>query len=144
MKDLISTRKILLYVFLISLIGQILIFFIQAISDTIPFSSLTDLTTNILKIYSSHLAVIISSFIFSTKKKVYVPSTIFYVSLTLAIFWNALLVIRTVAFFIDITFSDNSRDKIDYVMSFQKEVSEISSFIVIGLMAYFFQSKEEK
>lgn len=142
MKSLFETRRNLLFTFLFSLILQILLFYMLAIADIVPYASLANLSTNILKIYSTHLALIFSSFIFSDSRKIKVSSKLYYLSMTVALFWNILLISRTLIFLIDATFLSN-RDKLAYVIAFHNEVSELSSFVIVGLIAYFFQSKEE-
>ena len=144
MKSLVATRKNLMYVFLCSLIVQILLFFISSLLDITSYKNLTGLTTNILKIYSTHIAVIFSSFCIPKQKNIIVSSKTYYLSLTLALFWNMLLLLRTITYFIDTTFLNNSQDTVNNVIVFHKDVSELSSFVIVGLIAYFFQSKEDQ
>jgi hypothetical protein len=129
-------RMTLTGIFIVGLLVQIIAVVVTRLNDEIRDSELVTLLGKLLTIYSIHLAVIIGA-VFGQRKlpaRAKNPPS-FLLATTLATVWNLLLVWRTLAF----TFAD--RDSVTAVTAYLDTISGASSFLVVGVLAYYFSNK---
>ena len=131
-------RMILTAIFLAGLIVELLL---AAISHSaISQKDLRNAVLTLLSIYSVHLAIIFGSLFAKTPtRRPLVPFSIsaFWVAVVLATIWNLLLIGRTVAFAAAV-FNPHLEDNINSLLTYLKDVSGASTFLVAGSLAFFF------
>lgn len=120
-------------IFLIFLALSILSYFITLMKGMIYSDNFTDLVVSILTVYSVPLAIILSTLFIDTSK--FPPSVdkpLLYVCIGVVILWNLLLYGRIVYFLF------SSDDNTTLLMNYLKTVAATSSFLVAGILSYFF------
>jgi hypothetical protein len=97
----------------------------------------TSLISETLKIYSVHLAIVLSTiFLESNRQTGQVDKSMFFICIGLVIFWNLLLFVR-IALFMGAK-TDDPADLLNYLTT----VSASSSFLVAGTLTYFFSKNQ--
>lgn len=134
-----TTRRVqtaLLFVFAGSFVVQVTAFF--AVSLSMWPEDLRKILTTLFAVYSIPLAVIIGGLFAQPKKQSKGPVAGFlaWSAILLSIVWNSLFLWRSVSFSVAI------RDSPSDVIDFMNSVSMAASFLVAGLLAFFFARKE--
>jgi hypothetical protein len=134
-----QSRQYILLSFLIGLIVQLLLSFIAWSKDIIGNESFQRLLLIVLKIYSVHLAVILgSSFVPKLSSSKVSSKNGFLLAICLCLIYNLLLVTRVCIF----TFS--TEDDIDALISFLTDMALNASFLVAGVLSYYFSNEAAK
>jgi hypothetical protein len=140
---LMRARTLLVSIFLCCLVVECFCILIVYTKGAISSNDVTTLLVKMLEIYSVPLAVILGG-IFARPAKVTLeggietaPSTAFWVSVAVAIVWNALLLWRGVGFSVA-AFRLSIEDNVSFFSSYLDSISKASSFLVAGALAYFF------
>lgn len=140
MKLFTITRTTLLYIFIVTMVLQIFLFSISAIKDTISYEILTTLAINLLKVYAVHLSVIASTYFFNVKNSTLsISLSLHWTAIILVAIWNAFLLFRSLIFFYEVNYASNMRDTVENLLQFHNLVADVSSFLIVGLISYFFQ-----
>jgi hypothetical protein len=94
---------------------------------------LKDMVVQLLAIYSMPLGAIIGG-VFGQRGSgdAPAPAQAFWLALAIALLWNALLVVRIVAFGVA------REDDLALLTAYLKEVSAAAGFLVAGVLAYYF------
>jgi hypothetical protein len=118
-------------VFLLSLAVQLI--GISAVHSTMWPEDYQSVLLKLLHIYSVPLGVATGGILATSKSKDgFVDGSLVWISLGLVLLWNGIFVTRTLAF----CFSahDSAKD----MMGFYQEISTGSSFLIAGVLAFFF------
>jgi hypothetical protein len=140
---LVRARILLVSIFLCGLILECICVLIVYSKGAITSSDVTTLLVKMLEIYSVPLAVILGGIFARPAKPTQVgasesaPSTAFWVSVGLALVWNALLLWRGIVFSVA-AFRPSIEDNVNFFASYVEAISKASSFLVAGALAYFF------
>ena len=121
----------LLAIFVVCLFVQIIAF--VTVSQQMWPEDLEVLVLKILAIYSVHLTIILAGIFAQPKGPLdNPPPSITLTAFILSIFWNALLIWRSLAF------AWARQDSVQYLTKYLEGVASASSFLVTGALAYFF------
>lgn len=131
------TRLHLLLIFFIALVINLACFFICFFKDIIYQDDLTLLVTETLRLYSVHLAIILSTLFLDVSKNMIVDKSLYLVCISIVVFWNLLLFARVLIFLV--SKMDDPADLLKYLNT----VSASSSFLVAGILAYFFSKNAQ-
>jgi hypothetical protein len=93
------------------------------------------LTLQILAIYSIPLGVILGAFFAQGKLPVPSGSSAFHAAFVLSFLWNALLIVRSLIFLF------GKEDFVGDFTSFLQKASAASSFLIAGVLSFFFAKK---
>lgn len=131
-----SVRLWLLSLFVASLILHFVVFAYTYLAEAIYAEDLQSLTLEILAIYSIPLGVILGAFFGQGDQRdtKVVPSA-FYVAFALSVVWNGLLFART------LVFGFAKEDFVGDLVTFLQSTSAASSFLIAGVLAFFFSKK---
>jgi hypothetical protein len=131
----------LLSIFLFFFALQTLLFLVCQVSNGIGAEKLKDLIVQFITIYSVPLSVIIAGIFAKRHRRAAKLDGVFYAAVALAILWNGLFAWRTC----ELTLAaigvgeDKAKDFSDYVES----VSKVSTFLISGLLTYYFAKAPE-
>ncbi len=125
-------RVLLLGIFLVFLFVSIGMAFSAGASNRIFPDQATSLITRILAIYSVQLAVILGGTFAQDKSLPPAPLSLLIMALALSLAWNSLLLVGMLAF----TRADGW--KLPDLESYLDTVSKGGSFLVAGMLSYFF------
>jgi hypothetical protein len=130
-------RAMIVSTFVAGLVLQLLAFTLTYLKGEISPKDIGILTAKLLGIYSVQMAVILGG-IFGQHKspRRIVLSLPFRIAFVLSLLWNLLLLWRSVSFYF--AANDQTLD----LMSYLDIVSGISSFLVVGALAYFFAKQD--
>lgn len=128
-----GSRAILLSIFGGALVIECVAMFIAGYRGVIYSSDVTDLVVKLLAVYSVHFAVMIGGIFARTGRPAGRPTTLTRgIAIGLASMWNLLLLVRILAF---------AAADTDSIVELDRYVTLISaggSFLVAGMLAYFF------
>lgn len=131
---------IMFSIFFGSILLQI-IFGLKLLTDGKLYSDqLSDFFINIMKIYSVHVSILFAgSFFKQLEDKVrMIDPTVFWISVSISAVWNGILIGSSLIMFFIAPVDDYHT-----VLDFQNKVAESSSFLITGLLSYFFVSKTQ-
>lgn len=140
---LARARILLVSIFVGGLVLQSVCILIVYAKSAISSNDVTNLLVKMLGIYSVPLAVILGGIFARPAKSSQAgaseaaPSTAFFVSVGLALVWNALILWRGVSFSVA-AFNPAIKDDVNLFTSYVDGISKASSFLVAGALAYFF------
>jgi len=128
-------RISLLIIFLVFLAAQIILIYTVGLANRIFVDEQSALITQLLSIYSVHLAVILGG-IFAVKGRGRPSAAPFLIwsAIVLSLAWNGLLFAGTMSFMFSAAW------KLHDIRNYLETVSRASSFLVAGALAYFFAS----
>jgi hypothetical protein len=130
---LANSKIILAAVFIGFLILQLVMAFILRQKDIIYQDNFTKLLIQILQVYSVHVAVIFTVGSYQqTQSENSVNLSTFVMALVLSLMWNVLISIGLIQLLTDT--SDNFLQLTGYL----KDISGYSSFLIAGVLGYFF------
>ncbi|SDX00937.1 hypothetical protein SAMN05444410_10824 [Hydrobacter penzbergensis] len=136
-----AAKKTLLFVFVGSLCLCSILFTIARIEDLVKDSNYQKALTQLLKIYSVPLGCIIAGFFISEKKNgPFLNKQAFTVAIVLCSIWNLLIIGRAMIYIVNIF---SSSDDISDVIVFIKDIPEVGSFLISGLLTYLFGKNEK-
>jgi hypothetical protein len=133
--NLNQSRGALLVIFLVFLLAQIAMIYGLGLANRIFVDEAVALITQVLAIYSVHLAVILGG-MFAVKKTGMPSATplLSWSAIGLSLMWNALLLGGTISFAVSNVW------KLHDIRNYLETVSRSSSFLVAGALAFFFAS----
>lgn len=127
-----KSKFIILWIFVGSLICCIVLLFLAKFREILFDDSFISLIEKTLAIYSVHLSVILATgFIDNEKNSNIVHNPLFVTSVVLSLVWNIIIIVRIALFVF-------GKDDVPLVLNFLDNVPGNSSFIVTGVIAYFF------
>lgn len=130
---MMQARFVLLGIFLLFLIALLALAYATGASNRIFPDEATALMTQILAIYSIHLAVICGSIFGENKvEQKSVPSGLLAAAIALSITWNLLLLGGMIAFL------KTPEWKLAEIRSYLDTIAKSASFLVAGMLAFFF------
>jgi hypothetical protein len=132
-----KTRLHLLLIFFIALFIQLTCFYICFLREVIFPDDLTLLVTETLNLYSVHLAIILSTLFLDMSKNSIVDKNLYIVCISIVVFWNLLLFVRVLIFL-----TSKHDDPVD-LLRYLNNVSASSSFLVAGILAFFFSKNAQ-
>jgi hypothetical protein len=143
-----KARVTLIVLFIGALVVQVLAIGLTYNKGLITDGDFVNVLLKLLAIYGVHLTIIIGGIIAQVQdekanpRKQKVPSTAFWVALTLASLWNLLLVWRSVKFGLA-AYDENSEDNVDLLTNFIEKIAAGGSFLVTGFLAFFFAKRDK-
>lgn len=143
-----KARTALVVLFVCALVVQVSAVVLTYSKGLITDNDLVNVLLKLLAIYGVHLTVIIGGIVAQAQdNKVKprpqgVPSTAFWVALTLASLWNLLLVWRSVKFGLA-AYDENSEDNVELLTNFIEKIAAGGSFLVAGFLTFFFAKREK-
>jgi hypothetical protein len=130
----------LLSIFLFFFALQAVLLMICQVTNGIGAEKLKDLIVQLITIYSIPLSVIIAG-IFAKRRRAAKLGGIFYTSVVLAILWNGLFAWRTVE--LTLAAIGVGEDRAKYFSEYLESVSKASTFLISGLLTYYFAKAPE-
>lgn len=121
-------------IFLVFLTINIIICFI--IKETVWPDKFNKLLIIVLQAYSVHAAVIFASSFKNNDDQQIVPKSTFFLAASLSVIWNLILCIRMLFFVC------SQDDQIQQLFTFLQDVSAGSSFLLAGMLAFFFNNSK--
>ena len=131
----------LLGIFLLFFAIQIVLLLVCLTSNGIGPEQLKDLVVQLLTIYSVPLSIIIAG-VFAKRHRTVRLNAIFYASVVLAMLWNFLFVWRTVE--LTLAAIDQGEDRAKYFSEYLDSVSKASTFLISGILSYYFAKTPEE
>jgi hypothetical protein len=135
-----SAQLWFLTIFLIFITFQIALLVVCHFSNGFGAAQLKDLIVQLVNIYSIPLSVIVAG-LFATRGSAGKLDTIFYASVVLAILWNGLFAWRTIE--LTLAAIGGGEDKAKYFSEYLKSLSQVSTFLISGLLTYYFAKAPE-
>ncbi|MDR6943789.1 hypothetical protein [Mucilaginibacter pocheonensis] len=131
---------IVFIVFLTAVILQIGMAYVTFLQGKIYADELGEILISFIKIYSIHISILFTGSFFThlENKEKKISSKILWVSLTLVCLWNAILITSC---FILTQVSPPASYK--GVIDFQEKIASASSFLITGILSYFFITKNQ-
>jgi hypothetical protein len=125
----------LLSIFLSFFAFQTVLLVVCQVSNGIGADKLKDVIVQLITIYSIPLSVIVAG-IFAKRRRKAKLDGIFYASVVLAILWNGLFAWRTCE--LALAAIGVGEDKAKDFSSYMESVSKASTFLISGLLTYYF------
>ena len=135
-----SAQLWLLSIFLFFFAVQTVLLVVCQVTNGICAEKLKDLIVQLVTIYSIPLSVIIAG-IFAKRRRAAKLDGIFYASVVLAILWNGLFAWRTVE--LTLAAIGVGVDNAKYFSEYLESVSKVSTFLISGLLTYYFAKAPE-
>jgi hypothetical protein len=137
-------RNIFVSIFLVSLAVQLICVVAVYVSGAIYPSDLTSILAKLLGIYAVPLAIIFGA-VFATgksvRRSVQISPALFGIASALVILWNLAFVWRSVLFCVA-GFDARITDQTEYLVSYFDVVAGGGSFLLAGVLAFFFGKAE--
>ena len=128
-----GSRAILLSIFAGALVIECIAMSVAGYRGVIYSSDVTNLIVKLLAVYSVHFAVMIGGIFATTRRSAARPTALARgIAFALASIWNLLLLVRIVAF------AAADTDSIVELDRYLTLISAGGSFLVAGMLAYFF------
>jgi surface polysaccharide O-acyltransferase-like enzyme len=130
----------LLAIFLIFFVLQTALLVVCQLLNGVGADKLKDLVVQLITIYSVPLSVIIAG-TFAKRRRAAKLDGIFYASVVLAVLWNSLFAWRTVE--LTLAAIGVGEDRVKYFSEYLESVSKVSTFLISGLLTYYFAKAPE-
>lgn len=131
----------ILWIFLFGLVSSLSMGFLIKAEDIMREDNINLFFKKIFSVYSVQLSVILAtSFIDTVKDSTEISKPLYVSALLLSILWNLIILIR-IFLFIYSDFTMGSDDA-QYLLTFLEDIPSYASFLVAGVLAYFFSKKD--